>query len=533
MSASVIEAERPAVPTVDPAPVRDSRWTRLGNWARGNVALLAIVALALAVRAWDLGAQLPAMYHPDEPTNLRLVERMVANGDLNPHFFNYPSLWFYLHMLVSLDGPLLDWIPGRQPVPLISNVMGSNYAPAVAMVLLHRGLTMLFGVALVVVTWKVAERAWGGRLAPVVAAGSVALSPTLIKHSQFATPDMLATLVVTLAVLAALEVLRTGSTRSYLVAGLLVGLSVSAKYNAVLVAVAVVGAFAVRATRSRPVWADLGRLAMAGAASIVAFVATTPFSLLDRETFMKGIEFERAHYATGHIGMPTGETPRYYVEFLFTQETWIAAAAALGVVLALARGGADRARALMLLAFPVAYGLVVFSQQVHNDRTIMVLLPVLAVFVGYAAQRLHAWGRDLSPRPRGAVLAVAGLAVVSTVGMALPSAIVPSSANDVRVEASDWVADNIPAGSSVVVESYSPWVDPEVYRVTGYVTLVTEPLPDDVDYVIASQAMYGRFVGRPDAFPSEARAYEELFSGLRLVKEFPAGGNSIRIYSVP
>jgi hypothetical protein len=71
-----------------------------------------LLLLALVLRLVGLTADLPYMHHPDEPVNLRVLDAMVSHGDANPHFFNYPSLFFYLHAAFHLDGPLLGWIPG-------------------------------------------------------------------------------------------------------------------------------------------------------------------------------------------------------------------------------------------------------------------------------------------------------------------------------------------------------------------------------------------------------------------------------------
>ena len=43
---------------------------------------------------------LPYLDHPDEPTNYGVFHEMVHDRTLNPHFFNYPSLFFDLQAFV-------------------------------------------------------------------------------------------------------------------------------------------------------------------------------------------------------------------------------------------------------------------------------------------------------------------------------------------------------------------------------------------------------------------------------------------------
>ncbi|MGH3755530.1 MAG: hypothetical protein ACRDRP_23115 [Pseudonocardiaceae bacterium] len=140
-----------------------------------------LLLLALVLRLVGLTADLPYMHHADEPVNLRVIDAMVVNGDPNPHFFNYPSLFFSLHAAVSLDGPLLGWIPGLAEQAPVTAVMGVSYAPTTGSVLLHRGLTVALGVLVVLVGWITARRLTTGVLPAVVTAMLLALSPTLIE----------------------------------------------------------------------------------------------------------------------------------------------------------------------------------------------------------------------------------------------------------------------------------------------------------------------------------------------------------------
>ncbi len=66
-----------------------------GEW----VLLLLILLTAAALRFWGAYFDLPYIYHPDEPVNIGIVQGMLATGDLNPHAFYYPSLFYYLNAL--------------------------------------------------------------------------------------------------------------------------------------------------------------------------------------------------------------------------------------------------------------------------------------------------------------------------------------------------------------------------------------------------------------------------------------------------
>jgi hypothetical protein len=516
-----------------PAPDRLSRAGSSASWLRRHVVLLVVLVGALVARVWDVAAQLPAMHHPDEYGNTRLIESIVATGDLNPHFFNYPSLFIYLQAAVSPDGPLLGWlIPGDVAEAPVRITMGVGYAPSTLTLLLHRGLSVAFGVGVVLVVWLIARRAFGGTIGPAVAAVLAAVSPNLIEHSQFVTPDMLAVLMTGLAVLAAVHVAQTGSTRAYLVAGVLVGLSASSKYNAALVALPVVAALLVN-LRRRPLVQATGRLVLAGLAAAVAFLLSTPYSVLDRETFLADLAFERRHYATGHPGMQ-GDAPRFYAGLLLREETAITLLAAVGIVAVVAAFGQHWRVVAVLLAFPVVYGAFVATMVVRNDRTIMILLPVMAVFAGHGVQWVYEQGCSrLRPPIRRPLLAGAGGALVVAIALGVPSSVDTGAVHDARMEAARWVSAHVPAGSVIALESYGPFIDPRVYDVTGLQELAGRPLPEGVEYVVASEARYGTFLAEPDVYPDVVKAYNEMFASWELLREFRQEGNGVRIYRVP
>ncbi|HEX2130050.1 MAG TPA: glycosyltransferase family 39 protein [Actinophytocola sp.] len=482
---------------------------RFSEW----LVLAVVVALSCLFRVAGLAADLPFMHHPDEPTNLRVVDSMVANGDPNPHFFNYPSLFLYLNAAVHLDGPLLGWLPGlgeRAPVTARTGsgafLTGVGFAPTTGSVLVHRLLTVVFGVGLVVVGWVAARRISSGIAPPALTACLLAFSPTLVTHSRFVTPDMLAALLVGVGVLCALWVFRRGTWTAYVCAGAAIGLAAGAKYTAVLVAVAVVVASVL--TKRRQV---LLRLPVAGVVAGVFFLLSTPYALLDSKEFLADLEFERQHYATGHDGME-GDTVSYYVDLLVSREGVLVAAALAGL-LTVALVLRDRwPVAVILLAFPVVYGVSIAMQTVRNDRTAMLLLAPLAVLPALVVERLK--GRVLVTA--GAGLAALAVAVATTW---------PAPGPTTWRQARDWLDER--PGTTLLVEAYSPYPDPDRHRIIGRTRLIDGTIPPGTDYVVAAETMYGRYL--TGAYPAAEAAYDRLFRQHREVARFTGNGSTIVI----
>jgi 4-amino-4-deoxy-L-arabinose transferase-like glycosyltransferase len=486
-----------------------------------------LLLLALVLRLVGLTADLPYMHHPDEPVNLQVLDAMVSHGDANPHFFNYPSLFFYLHAAFHLDGPLLGWIPGLTERAPVSALMGVSYAPTTGSVMVHRGLTVALGILVVLVGWVTARRVTNGVLPATVTAMLLALSPTLITNSRFITPDMPTALLVAVAVLASVRLLRSGSWLAYAVSGLAVGLATSTKYTAVFVAVPVILAGLLRSTDRAGLRKAAARLPIAGACAVLAFLATTPYALLDRPAFLEGLQFERRHYATGHAGMD-GNAPGFYAAYLATHEGLLVALALVAVVAVTVW---DRQRwrvAAVLASFPVIYSAVVALQSVRNDRTIMLVLPPLAVLAALAIEPLLTTyaHQHRAVGLAAATIAVAVLVVEAVARLPYPG---PSTWN----AAQHWLDGHTPSGTTVLVEPYAPWLDPARYKVISCGRVVDCPPPRG-GYVVASEGMYGRFTEQPKTYPADAAAYQRLFQELPQVAIFDAPTSPvIRIFKVP
>ena len=63
-------------------------------------ALAGIIAFALFLRYTEIGAGLPYIYQDDEGHHFSRLVSMVKQGSYDPHYFNKPSLHFYLRMPV-------------------------------------------------------------------------------------------------------------------------------------------------------------------------------------------------------------------------------------------------------------------------------------------------------------------------------------------------------------------------------------------------------------------------------------------------
>jgi hypothetical protein len=79
--------------------------------------LVGVTLAAFLLRLWGINFGLPYLYHPDEPGYVTIAQNIFKTGDLNPHFFNYPSLFFYLNALAYMPYYLAGRLAGAFSSP--------------------------------------------------------------------------------------------------------------------------------------------------------------------------------------------------------------------------------------------------------------------------------------------------------------------------------------------------------------------------------------------------------------------------------
>ncbi|HEX2924193.1 MAG TPA: glycosyltransferase family 39 protein, partial [Chloroflexota bacterium] len=250
-----------------------------------HLPIIGILLVGLALRVSHLGWGLPGLLHPDEHRYLGPAIIMAARGDLNPHYFQNPSLMIYLSYLVLLV---------MAPQSRAFLTAGSFFSLGVPNprgdfldMLAIRGIEAVAGTLTILAVY-LAARELLDRRAALMSALLLAVSFLHVRNSHYATNDILATALMAFSFYFAARIYTRGRASDYLLAGLLGGLATSAKYNVGLFAAAIVVAHLARFVHtglSAYPWHRHLLLPAAGILSILAFLAGTPYAILDYPSF--------------------------------------------------------------------------------------------------------------------------------------------------------------------------------------------------------------------------------------------------------
>lgn len=506
------------------------------HWSAGLIVLLLMV-LGFGLRVWGIKYGLPYLYHPDEPL-LQNALTMVKTNDLNPHFFGYGSLFFYInaavYWLYYQMGRMVGLFSSVTDIPDLQIIgMGVGRALMPTEVIAGRLVSVFLGTLCIPAAYWLGTRL-SGRRAGLLSAVFVTVSAPLVIHSQFITPNILATLLVSLT-LAAL--VWSNPQRPYLssiLIGLAFGCAVASKYNAALLIIPLGVTYFLQYG-----WRMIKRpdLYFIPVVAGLAFLAVTPYALLDFTKFWSDTLYHLEYYrVVSHPGME-GNTVGFYLTYLLKQEglmVFLSIVPVVGYIRTRNRTG------LILASFAIPYTLYISTLNVRNDRTILIALPILLIM---AADVLgSAWQRILKSDSRRfrqwALASLAAFIILSTAYLMYKTteANIKNTTPDAREYARQWIETNIPDGTRIAIESYSPFIDPAHYSV-AYFPQLTLNSPDwysqqDYDLLVFSSGQFARFYANPERYSEQVSMYDALWERFPEIAHFDQNGITIRVYQV-
>jgi hypothetical protein len=428
-------------------------------------ACAAILAVAAVLRIWGITWGLPQEFNPDEPLVVPRAIDAVTTGDWNPHYFLVPSLQTELTS-VAFE---ITYIGGH-----LAGKFGSadDFAEWAAwhngtLYLIGRSVSVFLGLICVlgaaflareILSFNPTGESGGGsgrdiaESAGILAGFMAAVSPLAVASGRLITPDTPMLAFYVWAVWAIIRAVRTEDIRTLAWAGFLSGLAVSAKYSAAILLVPLlVGGYQLGKTSGKAGPGGLYILPLA--ALIPGFLIGTPYALFDMRTFLDHLSIQYSAQHEGHLGMEkAGITAIHMLADLLRFEG--------PVILLLSLTGigvawVTRRRAWWVVTpLLVLYFLEVSRWRVYADRY---LLPALSLVYMFA---VVAWSAIVMRVPRGFMRV--GLGILLIIAMCAPPILSTVRQTrrlllpDTRTLALEWVEENIPPGSRILLEIGGP-----------------------------------------------------------------------------
>ena len=395
---------------------------------RSRLQLLAILAAAALLRFSALGWGLRHPPNIDEHLFLEATGKMLAAGDLDHRFYEYPGLFVYIL------------------APVLAFFHPPEFGPDAY--LAARAVVGCFGVLSVFLTYRLG-RAMAGETAGLFAAALLAVSPVEVRTAHMVRPDVA---LESLLLLCFFAFRRIGSeAKGELVSGASIGAATALKFSAPLIA----PSYLVR--RLVAPGFRWHRPLLAFVVSLLMFAVLSPYTLVNQARAGHGMWTQIAfHYRERAGERDYADTAAAYGEVLL---------GTLGIPgLALALAGVAVARRawrdwLSLLVLPVVIVAVFSTATIRWERFLVPTLGVVCLFAGLAVQALASRSRWLA----GAAIAAA-VAVPLWASRDYLRAIERPSTRDLAL---DWIEAHYGPGTRILMPAaFALGADPSRYEIT-------------------------------------------------------------------
>jgi len=495
-------------------------------------------ALALALNLWGIRRDLPYVHDYDEQPFVVNAYGMAVTDGWDPHWFGHPGSTM-IYPLRIIDDCWITYVHGGDDYQ-----RAAVFGPEVAFqshseeyFYLGRLLSIAYLVASVPVLYFMGRRLFGERVAlwgsllwivipQIVAQAQLTRTDTAILFFGFLVIDLLA------------RYSEHPSQKLRLWIAASIACAISSHFK-----MACLGLLWLwtewRVHRQKKIaeipTRHLADVLLATGCCALVFLILNPFLFVHLETFRRNIASETPLQHPGADGFsPVGNLAWYLFQAIPCAFGWIPCAfALLGGVFVLSRGSFGQK---LLPGFIALYLFGVIWSPLHWERWMTVILPALSFLAINAFFRLI----DTVAAKYRRVLQIAGIAL-----LLLPPLYnlifqnIRNSSFNTRMQALQWVQQNIPKDSKIAYEWYTaplarqPYHAVEIHALGVHADLKTYRV-HGFQYLIVSSSMYDRFFADPKRYGVETAFYRELFAkGEPEVSFLPSstvGGPEIRIY---
>ncbi len=534
---------------------------------RTVLALGVVLIAALSCRLYNINWDQHQYLHPDE--------RFISDVSTSRIIIQWPPEW---DNLLDPEKSLLnprsddpntgvarDFSYGALPLivtdlsgTVMSKITGddwSSYGGKIALV--GRFLSAILDTLTVLIVFFIGRRVRSEAVG-LAAAAIAAMTPFAIQLAHFFTTDSWLTFFVSLTLLLSMRAIDSGTRRAFFIVGIGFGFAMATKGSVFtlsgVVAVALVYAVWIRrhtfpAKLEGVAWfAERGCLSVL--AALLSFAIFEPYALVRPTTYVDQIR-NQSEIIRGTFDVPftrqyIGTTPVVYqIEQIVRWGYGPVAGILIAIgTLVLARSlfRQSNSAVFLLLAWLAGYGMVIAIPETKFLRYLAPLIPVFAVLAGLAIVSIRDW---LLRRDWVLLARLAPAALLIGAGLWTAAFLNVYAHTNPRIEASQWIYTNVPAGSVLSGEYWddtlpldlSPALNPgsygyswttfDMYANAGTSSETADKLYSNlssVDYVIlSSNRIIDSVVNSPWRYPVQIEYYRLLQEGklgFQLVGEF-------------
>ena len=414
--------------------------------------LVSILVIGLFIRLWGINFGLPYIYDSDETHFVDRAFRILVNRDLNPHWFGPPASTL-IYMLAGIYTAIFFLGRGLGIFASFEDFHTLYYQDPTIFYLSGRLLSAVFAIATILLVYFICQRLFN-KTTGIIAAALVAVTPWHVQYSQVVRMDIPMTFLVLVAFWYCLDILEKDNLASYILAGFFTGLAIVTKFPALVFVLTIILTYLLNKG-----WRGKNRFksifASATACLGGAFLGS-PFLFLDFQTTLVDVRHEARPLELGATGQGLIPNITWYLQNPLTSSFTFYGLLLIGVGIVFCLISKQKEK-LTLISFPIFFLLFIASLTLIWNRWIIPAIPFGCIILAYAMYEIAKWIDNRLKFRIGFWLMLICFGYIST---SLLNASVlhvqQKSGIDTKVVAAQWMLDNIPPGSSILVEHSPP-----------------------------------------------------------------------------
>ena len=462
-------------------------------------------------------------YHPDESNFIKAVSNMNPKKlDFNPHYLYYGTLYIYFFAFALGAGFLVGFIK-----PTADILFYFLHPDEIAkFYLIGRFISVIFGVLTVYLTFCIAKKLYSEKTG-LLSALALSTTPILVVNSHYISTDVTMSFFVCLTFLFSIKILESSQRKWYILAGICAGLAAQAKYNAAVALLTVPVAGLLRTYKSKKdfifCWFRKKVLVSYICAIGMFLLLLSPFIFSAPREFVKC--FSAGMFRTSPKISNAVSNFLFYMKVLYHgMGLPLFLIAILGIIFAVLRR--EKKDILLLFWIIFNYLILVFMSPLHDRhmRYMLIMLPFLVIIASQFIMVIQAKARKIP----GFLLIL--LMFLPSLFYSLGYDQVFMSENT-RTTAGKWIAQNIPAGSSIGMRR-DPWQyeTPPINQRKYHLCITSKNLVEMVKVMDRQKPSY--FIISEAECPNDFQVWGELLKrkGYEVKKEF---SNPPRVFGTP
>jgi len=419
-----------------------------------------ILFLILLIGAWfrfyNLDWSLPDIFEEATPWKKAWSFWNFNTGELdfNPHFFNYPSFYFYIQWVGQAVIYLWGTITGK--FTSIMSMKEFYISDPTPFIYLGRAITSLFGIGTIYLLYRLGKNIFSPSVG-LAAALLIACNPLHIELCQLISVDVPLTFFVILSFFPIWQISKMGGLRHYILGGICVGLAAGTKYPGLLCAIGIITAHIYSRWNQQLSWKRIllysKNLWISAACVIITFIIVSPYCVLDFHSFYEDFQFEQTHMEVGHFGTQTHFVSYGTYIFSIIPDNLTLPVAILTLIGIGYGMWKYRSKSIIILTFPFIYFLIVGSWSMSGNRYIMPIIPLLFIFPTLLLKKII---ENLRMPQLSVVYAAASCLLIILPIQKILDYYPTEDTQDNRSLAKVWIEENIPKNELIAKEMYTP-----------------------------------------------------------------------------